>query len=803
MPTSSAAPLADQRLLNLLVRRGKIDKPTASAAERSVVEERSSAVEALEAAGSATEAEIASMLATELRLPLVDLKSVPFNEGGTDLVDEPTANRFQLVPIRVQRDLLVVAMANPLDQEAIRHVEFSTGRRVRPAVALRSQVAEAIGHVYKREGALGALLADVPAAANIEVMREEADTGTSRELQSVIREAEEPPIVKMVNLILLEAFNAKASDVHIEPGPNTVVVRYRVNGILEDTLQIPKWVHGPVIARIKVMSKLDITERRVPQDGHLSVRHRDQVVDVRVSSLPTTYGEKIVMRILDPSIGPRRLEDIGLSTRDLETVRRVIQRPEGMILVTGPTGSGKTTTLYAVLQDLVSSELNIVTIENPVEYQVKGITQVEVNEKQGLTFAGVLRSVLRQDPDVILIGEIRDRETAQIAFQAAQTGHLVLSTVHTNDTTATITRLVDLGVEPYIVGPSLLAVVAQRLVRSNCPSCSAPATVEDATARTLGIHRLDGIRRGRGCANCRKSGFAGRTGCYEVLAVSRRVQQLIEQKAPESAVRVAAEEEGMTSLRADAIAKIESGVTTPEEVVRVVQFESRGPSCPSCAASVEDSFTICPYCRTALRLTCPSCNVTLKKEWTSCPFCGTDVKPGDVRPAAPPPIAEPLAAAAKEPPAKQLGRIDVPKILVVDDHDDVRDLVRRALLKSPFPLEVELAANGPEALAKVESNRPHLIVLDIMMPGMDGYEVCQKLRADLKTALIPILMLTARDDAESKRLGFLAGTDDYVVKPFDRAELLARVQRLLQRAYGFAPGHVEEVVSVPAGAPAA
>ncbi|MGH7804228.1 MAG: GspE/PulE family protein, partial [Candidatus Binatia bacterium] len=384
MKSSTTAPIvANQRLLNLLVRRGKIDREAATSAERAFTEERISLIEALEDAGLATESEIATILAAELRLPFVDLKSVPFNEGGTELVDQATAQRLQLVPIRLQRDLLVVAMSNPLDQEAIRHVEFATGRRLKPAVAVRSQVSEAIAHVYKREGAFDALLADVPATSSVELMRDEVEKPDSKELQALTREAEQPPIVKMVNLILLEAFNARASDIHIEPGPNALVVRYRVNGILEDSLQVPKWVHGPAVARIKVMAKLDITERRVPQDGHLSVRHRNNVVDVRVSSLPTTYGEKIVMRVLDPSIGPRRLEDLGIAPDGLETVRRVIGRPEGMILVTGPTGSGKTTTLYAVLQEILSSELNIVTIENPVEYQVKGVTQVEVNEKQG------------------------------------------------------------------------------------------------------------------------------------------------------------------------------------------------------------------------------------------------------------------------------------------------------------------------------------------------------------------------------------------------------------------------------------
>jgi CheY-like chemotaxis protein len=289
-----------------------------------------------------------------------------------------------------------------------------------------------------------------------------------------------------------------------------------------------------------------------------------------------------------------------------------------------------------------------------------------------------------------------------------------------------------------------------------------------------------------------------------VLPVSRRVQQAIETRSAESAIRDAAQREGMVSLRDAARAKVEAGVTTPDEAVRVVQFEARGPVCPSCAGAVEESFTMCPYCRTPLRLTCPGCNATLKKEWATCPFCGTDSEAAAVRPAQPPapPPAAPLPV--REPSGRpNSGTIDAPRVLVVDDNEDVREVTRRALAKAPFPLELDTATSGAEALDKVAVSRPHLIVLDIMMPGMDGFEVCRRLRGDLKTALIPVLMLTARDDAESKRLGFLAGTDDYVVKPFDRTELIARVQRLLSRTYGFAPGHTEEVVSVPDPQPSA
>jgi len=397
----------------------------------------------------------------------------------------------------------------------------------------------------------------------------------------------------------------------------------------------------------------------------------------------------------------------------------------------------------------------------------------------------VLRSVLRQDPDVILVGEIRDRETAEIAFQAAQTGHLVLSTLHTNDAVATVTRLFELGVEPQVMAPSLLAVVAQRLVRKVCLGCGESVEADEEARRVLHLAADKPLRAGRGCAACRNTGYSGRSGCYEVLRMTKPLQQLIEQKSPETTVRAVADDEGMTPLFEDARAKIVSGITTPAEVLRVVEVVSRGPSCPSCHNPVEASFSVCPFCRAALRKNCSGCGVELKKKWTACPFCGVEV-------AAPASAPRPIAAVAH---TERVGAFEVPKILAVDDDPDVLELVRLTLKRSGFPLEIDTAGGGKEALAKVAANRPHLVILDLMMPGMDGYEVCRQLRSGLGTALIPVLMLTALADSDSKRLAFLAGTDDYVVKPFDLSELQARVQRLLERTYGWTPSRPQAVAA--------
>ncbi|HEX9642350.1 MAG TPA: ATPase, T2SS/T4P/T4SS family, partial [Candidatus Krumholzibacteria bacterium] len=528
---------------------------------------------------------------------------------------------------------------------------------------------------------------------------------------------------------------------------------------------------------------------RTPQDGHFTMRHEGRVVDVRVSVLPTTDGEKFVLRLLDPNGTARKLDQLGASFADLEKIRTLLRKSEGMVLVTGPTGSGKSSTLYAMIQEIYSPRRNIVTIENPVEYNVKGVSQVDINERQGLTFATVLRSVLRQDPDVIMVGEIRDRETAEIAFRAAQTGHLVLSTLHTNDTTSTITRLLDIGIEPYLIAPSLVAVIAQRLVRKVCVQCAEPVATGGSNPS------VRELRQGKGCPACHGIGFAGRTGVYEILEVSKAVQQLIETKAPESQIRMLAEEEGMISLRENAIAKVESGVTTLDEVKRVIQFDTRAPKCPQCGNLVEDQFMSCPFCRHTLRSACTACGMTLKKKWTSCPHCGSAAPAETSSSAAAPAAVGDEKHREIETPG---GTREKPRILVVDDYADIRTLVRVAL-ETDGDAIVEEAASGAEALALVEKHPPHLVILDLMMPGMDGYEVCRQLRSNLKTAFIPILMLTALSDSKSKSLGFLAGTDDYLVKPIENAELRSRVRWLLQRSYRFGTAAASATV---VGAPA-
>jgi type IV pilus assembly protein PilB len=729
--------------------------------------------------GILSEEELAEALVKGLRLPFVNLATVSLDPAVTALVREELAAQYQLVPLHVHEHSLVIAAANPLDHSALHAIEFATGKRVRVEVATQTSIRDALEHAYHLDDALNQYLQGVPDEGEVPVaeLREDAVT----DLRSLMRETKLPPVVKLLNLILIEGLRSRASDIHIEAGSTALRVRYRVDGILEESLRLPKWIQDPLTARCKVLAKLDITERRVPQDGRINIRYRESQIDLRVSSLPTQFGEKVTMRILDPSGAPTGLDCFSLSPRDLKCVHRAIARPEGLIVVTGPTGSGKTTTLYGMIAEIISPRRNIVTIENPIEYQIAGVSQVEINERQGLTFASTLRSILRQDPDVIFVGEIRDAETAEIALRAAQTGHLVLSTLHTNDAVSTISRLLDLGVESYMLASSLHLVIAQRLVRRSCQACAEPYEPDPEALRALQIDAAgQSFRRGRGCPACRKTGWTGRLGIFEVMPITPPLAKLIETKATESAMRLQAKADGTQLLAEHAAARVCADVTTAEEVLRVVDVSTEAPRCPACDRVVEQNFAVCPHCATVLQCSCSSCGMRLQKEWQICPYCACPAKHAAATPAVPSPAAAPAAGAAAPP----LHDTRQYRALVVDDHEDMRHLIKFTLEHSGLPITPLCVASGAEALEAAQSDPPDLVLLDIMMPGMDGFHVCEQLRAHVRTAFIPILMLTARDDPGSRARGFLAGTDDYVGKPFARAELLARVRRLLERTYG-------------------
>jgi type II secretory ATPase GspE/PulE/Tfp pilus assembly ATPase PilB-like protein len=437
-------------------------------------------------------------------------------------------------------------------------------------------------------------------------------------------QTDDAPIIELVDLIARSAVRASASDIHIEPSEKGLLVRHRLDGLLKEVMDLPKWVHEGLIARVKIMAGLDIAERRLPQDGRLRLQMESgQPVDFRVSTLRTLHGEKIVLRLLDHQKGVPSLEQLGFSPGPLEHLRQFLKFQHGMILVVGPTGSGKTTTLCSALTTLRSERINIVTIEDPIEYQIPGINQTQVSDKVKLTFASALRSILRQDPDVILVGEVRDQETARIAMQAAQTGHLVLTTLHTDDAPSAVTRLVDIGIEPYIVASATIGIVAQRLVRRLCSSCRSPCVLPTDALRTLRVTDGAGqdFHRAAGCDLCHQTGYRGRLGIYEVMPVSDKLRRLIAQRAPEATIRDAARAAGMLSLAEDGLEKVTAGVTTAEELLRVVTEVEAETVCPSCRGRVAHDFVACPACGRRLKAVCGGCSRALRSDWAFCPYC--------------------------------------------------------------------------------------------------------------------------------------------------------------------------------------
>ena len=482
------------------------------------------------------------------------------------------ARQHQLVPVRMQDGVALVAVSKALDLQPLDDVSLLLEAPVEPVLSREREIMDALNRFYDS----GSQTADKV----IQNLDDEALGRLAHDLeapQDILDQEAEAPIIQLVNLILSQAVRDRASDIHIEPFERTLKVRYRIDGVLHEVLSPPKVLQPRITSRLKVMADLNIAETRLPQDGRIAVRVRNREIDIRVSVVPTAFGERLVLRLLDKSGALFQLEEIGLSPDLLPAYTRLIHRSNGIILVTGPTGSGKSTTLYASLQRINSSQLNIITIEDPIEYQIQGVGQIHVNPRIDLTFANGLRSILRQDPDVIMVGEIRDRETAEIAIQASLTGHLVLSTLHTNDAASAVTRLLDMGIEPFLISSSVLAMAAQRLVRVLCPECREPGTPEGETLRELGLDPDDNeVRHGewflsRGCDGCRGTGYRGRTGVYELMMIDDPIRRLIMERANASMLRSAATQRGMRSLLQDGALKVLEGKTTAEEILRVTQ----------------------------------------------------------------------------------------------------------------------------------------------------------------------------------------------------------------------------------------
>jgi len=750
-----------------------------------------------------TEEQLAEAMSQYLRVPYVRLAATRAEADAIQAVPEEQARRHLCVPVKKEqaqtpgrRPTLHLAMADPTDLKAAQEIEFATGCAVKPMVATQSEVLDAIGRYYAPEDWLQEFLRNVDDAGGLEILAGDEETETGEAGPTAVKGA---PAVKLVNLIIQNAIKQSASDIHIEPGVNHLQIRYRVQGMLREYAQMPKWIQDPLVSRIKILATLDITERRVPQDGRIRVTYEDRDVDLRISTLPTHFGEKVVMRVLGAGQKVPPTSSLGLGPDDLRTLKTAADQPQGLVLVTGPTGSGKTTTLYAILNEKKSPDINIITVEDPIEFQLAGINQVQVNTKAGLTFAASLRSILRQDPDVILVGEIRDLETAEIAFHAAMTGHLVLSTLHTNSTTATVGRLLDLGVDPQLICSSVNIILAQRLLRKLCTRCKAPEQPPMEQLQRLRLEDADFQFHGAvGCDACGKTGYAGRLGVYELLRMTPAVRELVARKAAEPELREAAMRGGLVGLLDTAVNLVRQGITSVDEVLRVIQLqEEEVTRCPNCGTLIDREFAACPYCMHGLKTVCPECQQELKPTWRICPYCnipigkaaGEDKAARALLPAAATTLPSEAGAAAAgtqvaSAPAAEEQPARPPRILVVDDDEVSRAIVSHALRLLEQKPEVIEAANGPDALTLARALKPDLLLLDVMMPEMDGFAVCQKLRADVQTAFVPILMLTANSSEDARTRGFLVGTDDFMGKPVSVPELHARVRRLLRRTYG-------------------
>jgi type IV pilus assembly protein PilB len=711
---------------NLLVRAGIVDATAIAGAVEIQAARGGTLPKILSALGLADEEAACTAIANGLRLEYVGPDAV------SGLGDEVTA----LLPTDFSRERLVLslgldgasfrlAMANPLDYRTLQDVEFRTGKRVVAVVAsetvVRSKL-DRVGAGDRSDDTFDIFLKDVTPAGEVEW---EAPSEVE-----MTRGGSLPPVIRVVNMILSDAARARASDVHVEPQEGHLLVRRRIDGLLEDVMRIRRDLQNAVISRLKIISGMDIAERRKPQDGRSTLRLGDRRVDLRLSSLPTQFGEKIVVRLLDSE---QRQLDLAklIGTGDcLQKLRELLSRPQGMLLVAAPTGSGKTTTLYAALSWLRSTTKNIITVEDPIEYQLPGVNQVQINPKAGVTFASGLRSILRQDPNIVLVGEIRDQETASIALEAAQTGHLLLSTVHANDTAGTITRLLDLGIEPFLIASSIVGVLAQRLVRRPCAACARPAAPgPEDVERVGGTTRLPAgaeWKAGAGCKECGESGYRGRLAVHELMYLNDELRELVSRRASEDELREAARRAGMRTLMEDGIAKAAQGLTTLQELARAVPPDSGRlaaatlPAAPGVAATTQ-------------------------------------------RP----------APAASTAPAN--GRV-----LVVEDSPTIVTVVQYYLELEGFTVTV--AADGAQGLALARQERPDVVVTDLSMPGMDGIALVQALRADPNTTRTPILVLTADTNPEREEEGLAVGADDYMSKPVEPRRLAARVRALVKRA---------------------
>ncbi len=685
-----------------------------------------------------TDDKVLAAAAERFRLPVADLSKLEVKVRES--VPETLARRFNVLPLRLTDSYIEVASANPFDIDAEKLMAFATGREVRMHLASPARIREKLEEVYRPETVVSKLLGGMEAAEVQQLEDEPEDLASSEE------EASHAPIIRLVDLLLSDGILSRASDIHVEPAEGGVVVRYRIDGVLRQAMKIPRTAGLPLISRLKIMSSLDIADRLRPQDGRARVSVNGSPVDLRVSTLPATLGEKVVIRILNAKATVLTLESLGMYEDERAAITNLLQHKEGIVLVTGPTGSGKTTTLYSALRLVQSEGVNIVTVEDPVEYRLgSNIVQVQVNEKAGLTFAAALRSILRQDPDVVLLGEIRDQETARIAVQASLTGHLVLSTLHTNDAPNAVTRLVDMGLEAYKLASALRGIVAQRLMRRLCTTCREPHTGEIPTKLRRYVPDGATLFRSVGCPECSMTGYRGRFSIVEVLTMGPELERRIGAGATADKIAESARDNGMKSLWESGLRHVLAGDSALDELLRVT------------GAPVTDVVPPPPVAPAASRHSPPPA-----------PSSAAHHQPVDLS------TAFDLVDDGEAPATKRQATI-----LLVDDEDQLRRVMRDLLEREGYA--VAEARDGVQALDEVDRHAPDVIVLDLNLPGLDGYNVLSKLRSRDPTRHIPVIVLTAKGDEDNEVRVFELGADDFLTKPFRARALSARLEALLSR----------------------
>lgn len=686
-------------------------------------------VDALVTLGFLNEIKAYSAFAEWMGKPFVDLRLTPASPTAAKLLPERVARAHRILPIAHDNRTFTYASSGLFDADVDRDVAFASGRRPQMVVVSQGQLTSALGEAYRVGNSINKLI------DRIKVTEMEKSVDVS----SLTEEQRDSPIIDLCNQIIASAIAAGASDIHIEPGQSGAVVRHRVSGILEPMLNLPESAVRGVTNRFKVMAKADIASKMKPHDGAFRVLIDSQQVDVRLSTVPTIHGEKIVMRVILGASAQHTIDSLGYDAKSVQTLLAALSKPDGLVLVTGPTGSGKTTVLYAALQFLATGRVNIVTVEDPVERHVEGVTQIAVNTKTGNTFAAVLRSVMRQDPNIIMVGEVRDSDVADILGQAAYTGHLVLSSLHTIDAATAITRLVNLGLQPFKIAESLNAVVAQRLLRMLCVHCR--VTHDDVAAARIGaahgVPRI-GASVGRGCEQCKQTGYAGRVPVPEILVPDEGLRTAIRNGAGVGEIRAAMNLAGSASMRETALELVAKGVTSIEEVNRVLT--NHDDLAQPVAEVVE------PTPATA-QLQTPTKPVLRE--------------------------VEALRALGPRP-------IESRRVLIADDDRMIRLIVKMLLEKEGF--KVLEAENGAVAMETVRREHPDMMLVDLQMPDIDGFEVVRMIRADPTLAAIPVVVVTSERNTAVETRVLEMGADDYVNKPFEPEVLISRVRAAFRRA---------------------